>query len=233
MQASSNAISTNNVETTLGLKYHKGCNAPNITDSWRAQEIFIPSHKIIFNSQGIILLSDKPRNFTRIGRKRRRETITHVQIPTDFVKKIFAYANAETVIEMKKEEIDKELREFWNKPKTASDRTVTATQYNVTVYKNPREMRNNRGSTIQEIFVPSHKVIFNSRCFAFNATEARNIPTKRFVESEEENTSKMVEISEAFIERIALLPAVLNLEDKNKKRKIEINTEIGKIFSQT
>lgn len=97
--------------------------------------------------------------------------------------------------------------------------SVPAFQYESKVYEGMMDAIHGGGETIKEIFIPSYKVIINSKGGLFHAEKPRNVQSLRFGGPEVERPLKEIQMPMELVEKIALV-AKLKLEVSAKEKEV-------------
>lgn len=105
--------------------------------------------------------------------------------------------------------------------------SVPAVQYESKVYEGMMDAIHGGGQTIKEIFIPSHKVIINSKGGLFQAEKPRNVQSLRFGGPEVEKSLKEIQMPLELVEKIALV-AKLKLEVSAKE--MEMSSDLKKVW---
>lgn len=102
--------------------------------------------------------------------------------------------------------------------------TNTAMQYEIKIYDGLNDAVTGGGQMFQEIFIPSHKLIVNSKGDMFYAEHPRNIRSHYFGGPLVEKQLKEIQIPTDLVERIAsVVSSKLQVNAKEKELLAELN----------
>lgn len=107
--------------------------------------------------------------------------------------------------------------------------SIQAVQYELVVCESMMDLVHGHSETIQEIFVPSSKVIFNSKGFIFHAEKPRNIQCISLREPEIEHPLKDIQLPLSLVERIV---AIANLKLEVKAKENELKPDLSRVWGK-